>query len=56
MGCVFVHDGKVIGQGLNDTNRSLNVRLNSDEFRLHCLPLADEEFADGLRAQDMPSL
>lgn len=23
VGCVFVHDGKVIGKGMNDTNRSL---------------------------------
>ena len=25
VGCVFVRDGKVIGRGMNDTNRSLNV-------------------------------
>ncbi|KAI9736291.1 MAG: tRNA(adenine34) deaminase [Cirrosporium novae-zelandiae] len=24
VGCVFVHNGQVIGQGMNDTNRSLN--------------------------------
>nr|KMM68777.1 tRNA-specific adenosine deaminase subunit TAD2 [Coccidioides posadasii RMSCC 3488] len=24
VGCVLVHDGKVIGRGMNDTNRSLN--------------------------------
>ncbi|KAF2760998.1 cytidine deaminase-like protein [Pseudovirgaria hyperparasitica] len=24
VGCVFVHDGKIIGKGMNDTNRSLN--------------------------------
>ncbi|KAA6412823.1 MAG: trna-specific adenosine deaminase subunit tad2 [Lasallia pustulata] len=24
VGCVFVHDGRVIGKGMNDTNRSLN--------------------------------
>ncbi|KAF2398344.1 cytidine deaminase-like protein [Trichodelitschia bisporula] len=24
VGCVFVHDGTVIGRGMNDTNRSLN--------------------------------
>lgn len=24
VGCVFVHDGRVIGRGMNDTNRSLN--------------------------------
>ena len=26
VGCCFVHNGKVVGRGLNDTNRSLNVR------------------------------
>lgn len=25
VGCVFVHDGKILGRGMNDTNRSLNV-------------------------------
>ena len=25
VGCVFVHQGKVIGEGMNDTNSSLNV-------------------------------
>jgi tRNA-specific adenosine deaminase 2 len=25
VGCVFVHDGKIIGRGMNDTNKSLNV-------------------------------
>lgn len=25
VGCVFVYDGRVIGRGMNDTNRSLNV-------------------------------
>lgn len=25
VGCVLVHDGKIIGRGMNDTNRSLNV-------------------------------
>ncbi|KYG39639.1 hypothetical protein M433DRAFT_10394, partial [Acidomyces richmondensis BFW] len=24
VGCVFVHDGKVIGRGINGTNASLN--------------------------------
>ncbi|KAL2355379.1 cytidine deaminase-like protein [Cryomyces antarcticus] len=24
VGCVFVHDGKIIGRGMNDTNRSLS--------------------------------
>ena len=27
VGCVFVHEGQIIGRGMNDTNRSLNVRL-----------------------------
>src|SRR5690606_28814420 len=27
VGCVFVKDGQVIGRGMNDTNRSLCVRL-----------------------------
>jgi len=27
VGCVFVHDGEVIGRGINGTNASLNVRL-----------------------------
>lgn len=25
VGCVFVHDGEVIGRGINGTNASLNV-------------------------------
>lgn len=25
VGCVFVRDGEVVGRGMNDTNRSLNV-------------------------------
>lgn len=25
VGCVFVRDGQIIGRGMNDTNRSLNV-------------------------------
>ena len=25
VGCVFVHEGQIIGWGMNDTNRSLNV-------------------------------
>lgn len=25
VGCVFVHDGMIIGRGMNDTNKSLNV-------------------------------
>lgn len=25
VGCVLVHEGKIIGRGMNDTNRSLNV-------------------------------
>lgn len=25
VGCVFVYDGRIIGRGMNDTNRSLNV-------------------------------
>lgn len=25
VGCVFVHNGEVIGRGMNDTNKSLNV-------------------------------
>ena len=25
VGCVFVHNGQIIGKGMNDTNRSLNV-------------------------------
>lgn len=27
VGCVFVHEGEVIGRGINGTNASLNVRL-----------------------------
>lgn len=29
VGCVFVHQGEVIGRGINGTNASLNVRLPS---------------------------
>ena len=25
VGCVFVHENSIIGEGMNDTNRSLNV-------------------------------
>jgi len=25
VGCVFVHEGIIIGKGMNDTNKSLNV-------------------------------
>ena len=28
VGCVFVHDGEIIGKGMNDTNRSMNVGTN----------------------------
>ena len=34
IGCVFVHDGKIIGRGINDTNRSLNVRLSGYRYVL----------------------
>jgi len=27
VGCVFVHEGQVIGRGINGTNASLNVRF-----------------------------
>lgn len=29
VGCVFVHDGEIIGRGINGTNASLNVRISS---------------------------
>ena len=29
VGCVFVHNGEVIGRGMNDTNRSLCVRTTA---------------------------
>lgn len=29
VGCVLVHDGQIVGSGMNDTNRSMNVRLTS---------------------------
>ena len=29
VGCVFVRNGEIIGRGMNDTNRSLNVRPTS---------------------------
>lgn len=25
MGCVLVYDNKIVGRGMNDTNRSMNV-------------------------------
>lgn len=28
VGCVFVHEEKIIGRGINGTNASLNVGLN----------------------------
>ena len=28
VGCVFVHNGQIIARGMNDTNRSLNVRYS----------------------------
>jgi tRNA(Arg) A34 adenosine deaminase TadA len=27
VGCVLVHEGKIIGAGMNDTNRSMNVSV-----------------------------
>lgn len=39
VGCVFVHDGIIIGRGMNDTNKSLNVsRISQDpgQRALHC--------------------
>ena len=38
VGCVFVHGGRIIGRGMNDTNRSLNVGLDvlSLRVRLRC--------------------
>lgn len=27
VGCVLVHEGKIIGAGMNDTNRSMNVSI-----------------------------
>ena len=30
VGCVFVRDGEIIGRGMNDTNKSLNVRKADD--------------------------
>lgn len=34
VGCVFVHNGEIIGRGINGTNASLNVRtaLYSSRF------------------------
>lgn len=29
VGCVFVHEGKIIGRGINGTNASLNVSCTS---------------------------
>lgn len=30
VGCVIVHEGNIIGSGMNDTNRSMNVSWASD--------------------------
>ena len=29
VGCVFVHNGEIIGRGINGTNASLNVRSHA---------------------------
>jgi tRNA(Arg) A34 adenosine deaminase TadA len=34
VGCVLVFDGKVIGSGMNDTNRSMNVSFHN-LLRIH---------------------
>lgn len=41
VGCVFVHDGKIIGRGINGTNASLNVRIPCYR-RIHSLCLSHE--------------
>ena len=33
VGCVFVHNGKIIGRGINGTNASLNVCVPAPSFR-----------------------
>ena len=33
VGCVFVYDGRIIGKGMNDTNKSLNV----GDFEQQCI-------------------
>jgi len=38
VGCVFVHDGEVIGRGINGTNASLNVRPSIPPFPLPTPP------------------
>ena len=34
VGCVFVHKDEIIGRGMNDTNRSLNVCLVYKSYRI----------------------
>ncbi|KAF2843624.1 cytidine deaminase-like protein [Patellaria atrata CBS 101060] len=34
VGCVFVHNGKVIGRGMNDTNKSLNGTRHAEFIAL----------------------
>jgi len=35
VGCVFVHDGTVIGRGMNDTNRSLNGTRHAEYIAIN---------------------
>lgn len=32
VGCVLVHDGQIVGSGMNDTNRSMNVCLTCSRW------------------------
>ena len=37
VGCVFVHNGEIIGRGINGTNASLNVRPTYPPHLYHLL-------------------
>jgi len=57
VGCVFVNQDTVIGRGMNDTNRSLNVGLLGMEmgFPTTSAATVDVYLANLFwRAQDMP--
>lgn len=49
VGCVFVHDGKVIARGMNGTNISMNVRLHCPLWGIFIQPTSDTQHPSLLR-------
>lgn len=46
VGCVFVHDGEVIGRGINGTNASLNVRPSTSLSPSKSPPITFDRLTD----------